>query len=110
MLPSQHAEAEFDKVVFLYHLERGQAAASYGLNVASLAGLSDGLLRVAHSKSKQFEEEVLRKSHTQGSPGGCNVASELQSLLASLNRAHNKSLPHALRSYVFTSPCKTILK
>lgn len=96
------AEAEFDKVVFLYHLEHGQAAASYGLNVASLAGLPSSILRVAHSKSKQLEEDVLKKTSTQ-SQLHCdlsNTALELHSLLSFLNQSH-VSLPQALRSRVF---------
>ena len=56
-----NAEVEFEKVVFLYHLEQGQASASYGLNVASLAGLPNSILLSAHRKSKSLEREVLGK-------------------------------------------------
>ena len=81
LFPLGLAEAEFEKVVFLYHLERGEAAASYGLNVASLAGLPDSILRVAHSKSKQLEEEVLKAQSGRGAQE-CVTACQLLALLS----------------------------
>ena len=45
----------YEKIAFLYQLERGQAGKSYGLNVAALAGLDAGLLRVAAGKSRELE-------------------------------------------------------
>lgn len=89
-----HAETEFDKVVFLYHLEQGQAAASYGLNVASLAGLPDSILQTAHCKSKKLEAEVKDKISCKDM--------ELRSLLRFLNGPH-ASLPQALHNYSFDS-------
>ena len=47
--------------MFLYHLERGEAGASYGLNVAALAGLPSEILSLASSKSKQLEKEVTSR-------------------------------------------------
>jgi len=94
-------EAEFDKVVFLYQLERGQAAASYGLNVASLAGLPNSLLQLAHIKSKQFEEEILQRTRTLLFPVSCDLAMQLHSLLDFLTNSR-EPLPHALRNHTFT--------
>lgn len=85
-------EAEFDKVVFLYHLEQGKAGASYGLNVASLAGLPDSILQTAQCKSKKLEAEVTKKM-------SCKER-ELCSLLRFLDGPH-VSLPLALRNYPF---------
>ena len=54
-----HADAhttgeDYDKVVFLYQLERGEAGGSYGLNVASLAGMPVSVLKLACGKSKHL--------------------------------------------------------
>ena len=46
---------DYEKIVFLFQLERGQAGGSYGLNVAALAGLDSDILRVAGRKSKEME-------------------------------------------------------
>ena len=56
------ADEVFDRVVFLYQLEEGQAASSYGLNVASLAGLPACILKVAHEKSTKLEKAVVARS------------------------------------------------
>ena len=70
------AEEDFERIVFLYHLERGQAGASYGLNVAALAGLPSSILQLAHKKSKKLEEEVTRKLSS-----GFNVVQTLKYVL-----------------------------
>ena len=49
---------DYEKVVFLYQLERGEAGGSYGLNVAALAGLPHSILRLAQTKSKQLQQTV----------------------------------------------------
>ena len=66
-------------MVFLYHLEEGQAAASYGLNVASLAGLPKTILHTAHCKAKRLEKEVVQKSSSSssGTFNMCNTAPEM---------------------------------
>ena len=46
---------DYEKIVFLFQLEKGQAGGSYGLNVAALAGLDRSILRVARRKSKEME-------------------------------------------------------
>ena len=46
----------YEKIVFLYQLEQGQAGKSYGLNVAALAGLDSAILKVASKKSRELEE------------------------------------------------------
>ena len=94
------AEVEFEKVVFLYHLERGRAAASYGLNVACLAGLPESILQSAHRKSKKLEGEVTRKALGKEEDKADSLRQELHLLLTFLNRTH-VSLSQALRTYPF---------
>lgn len=48
--------------MFLYQLERGQAGKSYGLNVAALAGLDSGILKLAAQKSRELESQCGRCS------------------------------------------------
>ena len=50
----------YEKIVFLYQLERGQAGKSYGLNVAALAGLDSAILKVASEKSRELEDRCNR--------------------------------------------------
>ena len=52
----------YEKIVFLYQLEGGQAGKSYGLNVAALAGLDPAILRVAAEKSRELEAQCCRRS------------------------------------------------
>lgn len=52
----------YEKIVFLYQLERGQAGKSYGLNVAALAGLDSGILKLAAQKSQELESQCGRCS------------------------------------------------
>lgn len=90
-------EVAFDKVVFLYHLERGQAAASYGLNVAALAGLPSSILQSAHYKSKQLERDVHGKvsataSDKNGSEQCVSVKTPPSELLLSLFTVLNQPL------------------
>lgn len=122
-------EVEFDRVVFLYHLEEGQAAASYGLNVASLAGLPKTILHTAHCKAKRLEKEVVQRSSSSSgnvarsaglntaseiseqcnsaslqcdsSSEQHNTASELSSLLALLKEPDVPSLSHVLRNFCY---------
>ena len=50
----------YEKIVFLYQLEQGQAGKSYGLNVAALAGLNSAILKVASEKSRELEDRCNR--------------------------------------------------
>lgn len=52
----------YEKIVFLYQLERGQAGKSYGLNVAALAGLDRAILKLAAEKSRELEVQCRRRS------------------------------------------------
>lgn len=52
----------YEKIVFLYQLEQGQAGKSYGLNVAALAGLDPGILKLAAQKSQELESQCGRHS------------------------------------------------
>lgn len=42
-------------MTFLYKLKEGGAARSYGLNVARMAGMDEGLLSMARRKSRELE-------------------------------------------------------
>ena len=53
---------DYDKVVFLYQLERGEAGGSYGLNVACLAGLPISILKLACTKSKHLRQSKNNKT------------------------------------------------
>ncbi|KAJ8030059.1 DNA mismatch repair protein Msh3 [Holothuria leucospilota] len=48
-------------LTFLYQLVRGAASRSYGLNVARLADLPEGILQMAAKKSQELEHVVLTK-------------------------------------------------
>ena len=61
------AGEDYERIVFLYQLEKGRAGGSYGLNVAALAGLEKDLLRVARRKSQQLKQATLeRPSEVEG--------------------------------------------
>lgn len=75
-------EEVFERIVFLYHLERGHAGASYGLNVAALAGLPSNILQLAHNKSEKLEKEVTGKLSS-----GSNVLQTLKYVL------HHQNFP-----------------
>lgn len=59
---SYSADEGYEKIVFLYQLERGQAGKSYGLNVAALAGLDSGILKLAAQKSRELESQCCSTS------------------------------------------------
>lgn len=48
---------ENDKVTFLYRIKDGAAGASYGINVARLAGLPDSVLKRAEGIQKELESK-----------------------------------------------------
>ncbi|KXT10220.1 hypothetical protein AC579_3738 [Pseudocercospora musae] len=50
-----------EDITFLYEVGDGVAHRSYGLNVARLAGLPESLLEKAGKKSKEMEEEEVRR-------------------------------------------------
>lgn len=72
---------DYDKIVFLYQLERGKAGGSYGLNVAALAGLEPAILRAAGRKSRELQAKTLAgqtglapsEERTDGSRNGEDV-------------------------------------
>ena len=49
-------------MIFLYQLERGKAGGSYGLNVATLAGLPTSLLKLAQAKSTQLHSATIGRT------------------------------------------------
>lgn len=54
------------KITFLYKLVEGVASSSYGLNVASLAGIPTDVIEMAHSKASELElklDEVKRENN-----------------------------------------------
>ena len=66
LIPFVITVEDYDKVVFLYQLERGEAGGSYGLNVAALAGLPASILRLAQAKSKQLKQTVNNRAPGPG--------------------------------------------
>ena len=85
-------------MVFLYHLDKGQAGASYGLNVASLAGLPSTLLKIAHHKSKLLEEGGLFSTEEEESESkSSDYITKLRSVLT-LTKPQN-SISQALKKY-----------
>jgi DNA mismatch repair protein MSH3 len=46
------------EVVFLYEVAEGTSHRSYGLNVARLARVPDGVIEVAEVKSQELEESM----------------------------------------------------
>jgi len=65
------------RVTFLYKVTQGVAGASYGINVARMAGLPDAVVRRAAMKAAETEREI--ESGGEG-PGG------LERLLAEVQR------------------------
>ena len=55
------AEQGNDNVTFLYEVGEGVAHRSYGLNVARLARLREGVIDVARGKSRELEGEMRRR-------------------------------------------------
>jgi DNA mismatch repair ATPase MutS len=55
-------------ITFLYTLGEGACPRSFGINVARLANLPEGVLRIAQAKSKIFESE-MNGEEGEGSSG-----------------------------------------
>jgi DNA mismatch repair ATPase MutS len=51
-------EGKNNNITFLYTLGEGACHKSFGINVARLAGLPEGVLKIAEKKSSAFEEEL----------------------------------------------------
>eukprot|EP01133_Synstelium_polycarpum_P018141 gene18141-21685_t len=49
------------RVVFMYHVEKGASKNSYGLNVASIAGLPKSILLEASKKSNELRDVITNK-------------------------------------------------
>ena len=47
-----------DEVMFLYRFERGECPASFGLNVARMAGIPINVIEVARRKSSEFSAKL----------------------------------------------------
>lgn len=47
------------RITFLYKLRRGIAPASFGLNVARMAGIDSAILREAARQSKAVEQQAV---------------------------------------------------
>ena len=53
-----------DNITFLYEVQDGPASQSYGLQVASLAGVPQAVIAMAKAKLMQLEKELVK--HTDG--------------------------------------------
>ncbi len=58
-----------DSIVFLYHIQSGPASQSYGLQVAKLAGIPQGVIREAQHQLTLLEQGEHPHSHTNGTNG-----------------------------------------
>jgi len=90
------------RIAFLYTLEEGVAHRSFGLNVASMAGIPEKVLEVAEVKSLAFEEKSSRKSAGSDEVVGDKMIRDAL-LLESSNIAQIKETQRALR---FFAPVK----
>ncbi|KIW30090.1 uncharacterized protein PV07_05865 [Cladophialophora immunda] len=54
-------ETDDENVTFLYEVGEGVAHRSYGLNVARLANLGEGVIEVAREKSRELEETTRQR-------------------------------------------------
>ena len=45
--------------MFLYRFIKGECPASFGINVARMAGMPDAVLKKAKARSEQFNKKVL---------------------------------------------------
>ena len=52
-----------DNITFLYQVQNGPANQSYGLQVASLAGVPQPVIAMAKSKLRQLETELVKQHH-----------------------------------------------
>lgn len=52
-----------DSITFLYQVQNGPANQSYGLQVASLAGVPQPVIAMAKSKLRQLETELVKQHH-----------------------------------------------
>jgi DNA mismatch repair protein MSH6 len=66
MLGHMQCHVEDDSVTFLYQLADGACPESFGINVARLAALPEGVLRIAQEKSEQFETDMARAGGQDG--------------------------------------------
>ena len=62
-----------ETITFLYKLVSGACPKSYGFNAARLAGLPTDVIRVAHKKAKELEQDnvkvdLFRKNLSQKTP------------------------------------------
>ena len=48
-----------NKIIFLHHVKSGAISKSYGLHVAALAGVPDGVIKLAKNKLAMLEQERL---------------------------------------------------
>ena len=95
-------EKDSKRIAFLYTLEEGVAHRSFGINVASMAGIPEKVLEVAEVKSLAFEEKSSRKSAGSDEVVGDKMIRDAL-LLESSNIAQIKETQRSLR---FFAPVK----
>ncbi|WP_414673694.1 MutS-related protein, partial [Marinimicrobium sp. UBA4209] len=62
------ATEHHDSIVFLHKVQEGPASKSYGLQVAKLAGIPDGVLAQAKTQLAELEGDAQRGSSTPQPP------------------------------------------
>lgn len=74
------AEAGLRRVTFLYRLENGAAAGSFGMNVAAMCGVEERIIVEAEKAARELEHtSVLKKKNQKGGLGEQGVPLGLQS-------------------------------
>ena len=101
------ADADVDAapaVTFLYQLGAGVAPRSYGLHVASLAGLPKRLVRAAAERAAQLESRLAgafaAASHVDGALGAAAAAALRAAVAAAQPNASHEALKDAWRDAV----------
>jgi len=79
------------EITFLYQLAEGACPESFGINVARLAALPEGVLRIATEKSAAFENEMAAAGGQEGGAGG-GLAARVKAAVRDGNVGELKSL------------------
>jgi DNA mismatch repair protein MutS len=63
----EYSEQQHKKLVFLHHIKAGPASKSFGIQVASLAGVPDTVIQLAKDKLNSLEQEKINDSKPETS-------------------------------------------
>lgn len=66
-------DSQLRNVTFLYKLEPGRASGSFGMNVASMCGIEEGIIDNAEKVAEAYEQTSVIKQSTQLAELGCEL-------------------------------------